>query len=124
MASKKQSTKGTGSVAALRTGKSGKSGGASITWKDVKPWLVLIVVFLSFRTFGLQAYRIPSGSMIPTLLIGDWLFVNNLVFGPNIPFTDINLPGYSEPKQRDMLGFKSPNQMDQPEDPNPTLVKR
>lgn len=124
MASKKQSTKGTGSVAALRTGKSGKSGGASITWKDVKPWLVLIVVFLSFRTFGLQAYRIPSGSMIPTLLIGDWLFVNNLVFGPNIPFTDINLPGYAEPKRGDVVVFKSPTQVDQPEDPNPTLVKR
>ena len=43
---------------------------------------------------------------------------------PNVPFTSINLPGYTEPKRHDVVVFKSPNQLDQPEDPNPTLVKR
>src|SRR5207248_3227250 len=62
--------------------------------------------------------------MIPTLLIGDWLFVNKLVYGPTIPFTNTHLPGYSQPKRGDVVVFVSPPQIDQPEDPQPTLVKR
>ena len=124
MASNKQSTKGSGSVAALRSGTSGKSSGSSNIWENVKAILVTVAFFLIFRTFLIEAYRIPSGSMIPTLLVGDWLFVNKLAYGPNVPFTDINLPGYSDPKRGDVVVFKSPNQVDQPEDPNPTLVKR
>jgi signal peptidase I len=57
----------------------------------------------------------PSGSMIPTLLVGDWLFVNKLAYGPHVPFTDINLPGYDEPERGDVVVFVSPNQIDQPE---------
>ncbi len=124
MASNKQSAKGSGSVAALRSGTSGKSSGSSNTWENVKAILVTVAFFLIFRTFLIEAYRIPSGSMIPTLLVGDWLFVNKLAYGPNVPFTDINLPGYTDPKRGDVVVFKSPNQVDQPEDPNPTLVKR
>ena len=81
-------------------------------------------MFLVLRAFFVEAYRIPSGSMIPTLLVGDWLFVNKLVYGPHIPFTEKNLPGYSDPKRNDIVVFVSPTQIDQPEDPNPTLVKR
>ena len=80
--------------------------------------------FIVLRVFFLEAYRIPSGSMIPSLLVGDWLFVNKLVYGPHIPFTSVNLPGLSDPKRNDVVVFKSPTQIDQPDDPNPTLVKR
>lgn len=90
----------------------------------MKAIVVTLAFFLLFRTFLIEAYRIPSGSMIPTLLVGDWLFVNKLVYGPHVPFTDINLPGYSEPKRGDVVVFVSPTQVDQPEDPHPTLVKR
>jgi len=62
--------------------------------------------------------------MIPTLLVGDWLFVNKLVYGPHVPFTNYNFPGIADPKRGDVVVFKSPNQIDQPSDPNPTLVKR
>jgi signal peptidase I len=62
--------------------------------------------------------------MIPTLLVGDWLFVNKLVYGPHVPFTSVNLPGYGEPHRGEVVVFKSPTQIDQPHDPNPTLVKR
>jgi signal peptidase I len=94
------------------------------TWENVKSILGTIALFLVLRTFLIEAYRIPSGSMIPSLLIGDWLFVNKLRYGPHVPFTDINLPGYAEPTRGDVAVFKSPVQVDQPWDPTPTLVKR
>jgi signal peptidase I len=79
------------------------------------------------KTLLMEAFRIPSGSMIPTLLVGDWLFVNKMVYGPHIPFTNVNLPGYSNPKRGDVVVFVSPYQPDLfelGEDPTPTLVKR
>lgn len=108
----------------MRAGTSGKPAGPSQLWENVKAILVTLAFFLFFRTFLIEAYRIPSGSMIPALLVGDWLFVNKLAYGPHVPFTEINLPGYADPKRGDVVVFKSPNQVDQPEDPNPTLVKR
>ena len=65
--------------------------------------------------------------MIPSLLVGDWLFVNKLRFGPHIPFTSITLPGYAEPRRGDIVVFVSPYQPDEEaigNDPTPTLVKR
>jgi signal peptidase I len=94
------------------------------SYEFAKSILAAIVVFLFVRTFLVEAYRIPSGSMEPTLLVGDWLFVNNLVYGPHIPFTNWHLPGYAVPKRRDVVVFVSPPQIDQPDDPTPILVKR
>ncbi len=93
-------------------------------WENFKALASALVFFIFLRAFFLEAYRIPSGSMIPTLLVGDWLFVNKLVYGPHVPFTNRNLPGIAEPHRRDVIVFKSPTQIDQPNDPNPTLVKR
>jgi signal peptidase I len=93
-------------------------------WENFKALASALAFFIVLRAFVLEAYRIPSGSMIPTLLVGDWLFVNKLAYGPHVPFTNSNLPGFIDPKRSDVVVFKSPNQIDQPEDPNPTLVKR
>ncbi|MFI5311780.1 MAG: signal peptidase I [Gemmatimonadales bacterium] len=113
-------------VAAVRRG-----GGSRVSPRQFWEWLKsiagTIAIFLFLRTFFVEAYRIPSGSMIPSLLIGDWLFVNKLVYGPHVPFTSYNLPGYAEPKRGDIVVFESPYQADQlerGEDPTPTLVKR
>jgi len=102
------------------------SGGArsQALWETIKSIGGAIIIYLIIRTLLVEAYRIPSGSMIPTLLVGDWLFVNKLVYGPTIPFTNAHLPGYSQPKRNDVVVFVSPPQSDQPEDPQPTLVKR
>jgi signal peptidase I len=97
---------------------------AVVLWENIKSILVALLVFLVLRAFFVEAYRIPSGSMIPSLLVGDWLFVNKLVFGPHIPFTNSSLPGYAEPKRNDIVVFVSPFQQDHPEDRTPTLVKR
>ncbi len=96
-------------------------------WVILKSILCALAIFLFLRTFLIEAYRIPSGSMIPSLLVGDWLFVNKLVYGPHIPFTDTNLPGYRDPQRGDVVVFVSPYQPDEAErgaDPTPTLVKR
>lgn len=95
-------------------------------WENIKSIAITVAVFLFLRAFFIEAYRIPSGSMVPTLLIGDWLFVNKLRYGPHIPFTKWNLPGYAQPARGDVAVFVSPYQTDMPpgDDPTPTLVKR
>lgn len=102
--------------------KPGLKGGA--LWRNVRAIALPLALFLLIRTFLLEAYRIPSGSMIPALLVGDWLFVNKLRYGPHIPFTDNRLPGYADPRRGDVVVFVSPPQVDQPHDLTPTLVKR
>ncbi len=99
----------------------------NVIWENVKGLAIVVVMFLAFRAFIAEAYRIPSGSMIPTLLVGDWLFVNKIAYGPHIPFTNSSLPGYRDPTKGDVVVFVSPYQPDQAEageDPTPTLVKR
>ena len=96
-------------------------------WEAVKSFAGAILIYLVVNTLLLAAYRIPSGSMIPTLLVGDWLFVNKAVYGPHIPFTTVRLPGYREPQRGEVVVFESPYQSDEAgrgADPTPTLVKR
>lgn len=130
-AKKSKSDRPAGSVAAAR----GRKGGASApsprkAWELFKSIAGTLAIFLLLRTFLIEAYRIPSGSMIPTMLVGDWLFVNKLRFGPHIPFTSVNLPGYAEPARGDIVVFVSPYQDARlspafdPNDPTPTVVKR
>jgi signal peptidase I len=96
-------------------------------WENVKSLAGAVLIYLVIKTLLLEAFRIPSGSMIPTLLVGDWLFVNKLVYGPHVPFTRYNLPGYEDPQRGDVVVFVSPYQPDLAsvgDDPTPTLVKR
>jgi signal peptidase I len=96
-------------------------------WENFKSLAGAVVIYLFVKTLFIEAFRIPSGSMIPTLLIGDWLFVNKLAYGPTIPFTNTHLPGYTSAKHNDVIVFVSPYQPDEAErgmDPTPTLVKR
>ena len=81
------------SVAAARGKAKPKRPLPATLWENVKSIAGALLIFLFIRTFFVEAFRIPSGSMIPALLVGDWLFVNKLVYGPHIPFTKINLPG-------------------------------
>ena len=90
--------------------------------------LPVLAIFLGTRELLAEAFRIPSGSMEPTLLVGDWLFVNKLRFGPHIPFTSHSLPGYASPRRGDVAVFISPPQdvtiRISPDEVTPTLVKR
>ncbi|HEY2162501.1 MAG TPA: signal peptidase I [Gemmatimonadaceae bacterium] len=95
-----------------------------VFWENFKSILGAVVIYLFIKTLFVEAFRIPSGSMIPTLLVGDWLFVNKLAYGPTIPFTNSHLPGYTNPKHGDVVVFVSPYQADNAPDFTPTLVKR
>ena len=78
----------------------------------------LVFSLLTVRVVALQAFTITSGSMEPTLMAGDFLFVNKAALGTRIPFTDIRVPGYSEPRRGEILVF------DPPHDDTLILVKR
>ena len=71
---------------------------------------IIIALCLAFliRTFVVQPFKIPSGSMIPTLLIGDHLLVNKFVYGTKVPFTSIKLFPLEEIKRGDVIVFKFP----------------
>ncbi|MDB4914615.1 MAG: signal peptidase [Gemmatimonadetes bacterium] len=111
-------------VANARGKKAPKSSPVVSLWENIKSLAGAVLIYLVINTFLIAAYRIPSGSMMPTLLIGDWLFVNKAVYGPHIPFTHTHLPSFSEPKRGDVVVFESPYQADNAPDYTPTLVKR
>ncbi len=127
MAKKRQSTGKENVVAQARgKGKPKKPLGRRL-WENVKSLAGAVLIYLVIKTVFMEAFRIPSGSMIPTLLVGDWLFVNKLAYGPHVPFTRAHLPGYDDPARGDVVVFVSPYQPDltqQGDDPTPTLVKR
>jgi signal peptidase I len=67
-------------------------------------------VWFFLRTFLVEAFRIPSGSMENTLLIGDFLFVNKLLYGAEVPLIHKRLPAIREPRRGDILVFDSVEQ--------------
>src|SRR3977135_800668 len=77
-----------------------------------------LVLFLIIRTFRVEAFQIPSGSMERTLLAGDFLFVNKAVYGAQIPGTNARLPGFNTPRRGDVIVFAYPK------DPTLSYVKR
>ncbi len=70
---------------------------------------IAVLLALLIRQFAIQAFTIPSGSMMDTLLIGDYILVNKFVYGAEIPFTDKHLPGLRDPHRGDIIVFKYPN---------------
>lgn len=76
-------------------------------WEWTKSILVALVVWFFLRTFLIEAFRIPSGSMENTLLIGDFLFVNKALYGAEVPLIEKRLPAVREPKRNDILVFDS-----------------
>ncbi len=79
---------------------------------------VAIVIALFIRTFVVQAFKIPSGSMKPTLQIGDHILVNKFSYGVKIPYLNVEvLPG-GEPQRGDIVVFKYPL------DPKKDFIKR
>jgi signal peptidase I len=81
-------------------------------WDWTKSVLLAFTLFLGVRTFGVEAFKIPTGSMENTLLVGDFLLVNKAVYGPVIPGLNLHLPGLREPQRGDVLVFNPPHEPD------------
>lgn len=81
---------------------------------------IIIALVLAFfiRTFVIQAFKIPSGSMLPTLLIGDHLLVNKFSYGVKVPFTGTVLIPVNKPERNDVIVFRYP------QDPKLDYIKR
>ena len=67
-----------------------------------------VILFVIIKTFLVEAFQIPSGSMERTLLAGDFLFVNKAVYGAQIPGTKARLPGFESPRRGDVIVFAYP----------------
>jgi len=94
----------------------GQHWGLFLEW--AKSFTIAIVLFLFVRTFLVEAFKIPSGSMEKTLLVGDFLLVNKLVYGAEVPFTGKHLPAIRRPQRGDVIVFQWPV------DPTKNFVKR
>jgi signal peptidase I len=83
---------------------------------------VAIGVALLLRAFVIEAFKIPSGSMLPTLQIQDHIFVNKLAYGPQIPFTSVRLWSSLPPERGDVIVFVYPD--NPPDAPSQDFIKR
>src|SRR5512140_714384 len=78
---------------------------------------VILIVFL-LRSFLVEPFKIPSGSMIPTLLVGDFILVNKYTYGIRLPVINTKIIDINEPKTGDVMVFRYP------EDPSVDYIKR
>ena len=84
----------------------------------LEPIVIAIVIALFIRTFIVQAFKIPSSSMEPTLLVGDHLLVNKFIYGVKLPFTNVKLLKWKNPQRGDIIVFIYPK------DPSKDFIKR
>jgi len=89
-------------------------------WREnIEAILIAVVIAMFIRTFIVQAFKIPSGSMLETLQIGDQILVNKFIYGVKIPFTNgKTLVPVKDPQRDDVVVFKYP------EDPSKDYIKR
>ncbi len=81
----------------------------SIIREYAEAFTIAILLALFIRTFIIQAFKIPSGSMKSTLLIGDHLLVNKFIYGIKIPFMDKFIIQFKKPERGDVVVFKYPD---------------
>lgn len=75
----------------------------------VESIIIAAVLAIFLRTFFFQIYKIPTTSMVPTLMPGDKIFVSKLTFGPKIPFTKFRIKGFTKPKAGEVIVFIPPH---------------
>ncbi|HTV57806.1 MAG TPA: signal peptidase I [Verrucomicrobiae bacterium] len=102
----------------------GKHAGPATTkdkvWSEVVSWFWVILAFLVIEGTLVQARVIPSGSMENTVLIGDHLIVSRIGYDAGIPFTNIHVPLWRNPKRQQIIVFRAPL----PEEGYPDFIKR
>ena len=117
--------RGTAPTVEIPEGSGGGEGGGSIKplaetaavsepfyvrwWKQMRSLVVLILVMFAVRSVVFDWNDVPSGSMQPTILVGDRVFVNRMAYGLKIPFTTIHLLRWGSPKRGDIVVFYAPD---------------
>jgi signal peptidase I len=87
-------------------------------WEWFRSVAIALILFFVVRSFFVEAFKIPTGSMEGTLLVGDFLLVNKMVYGAEVPFTHVKLPAIRSPQRGDIIVFQWP------QDPTKNFVKR
>lgn len=133
MAAKKRSTRAPAKKSVVAAARKGKGPREPLLSRDSLVSLAsAVAIFLFIRIFLIAAFHIPSESMEPTLLVGDFLFVDELSYGAHIPFTTLKMPGFTTPKRGSVVVYESPPQRCipntscpyTPDDSTPIVVKR
>lgn len=87
-------------------------------WDTVRSLLIVLIGVFCIRTFVAEATVIPTGSMENTILIGDHVFLNKLLYGPQLPYTDLRVPPLKQIHREDIVAFRYPR------NPSVMFVKR
>ena len=77
-------------------------------WEWFRSVAIALALFFVVRSFFVEAFKIPTGSMEGTLLVGDFLLVNKMVYGAEVPFTKVKLPAIRSPQRVDIIVFQWP----------------
>lgn len=89
-----------------------------ILWEYVEALVTALLLALLIRAFVIQAFKIPTGSMETTLLVGDHILVNKFIYGTKLPFSDKRILAVRKPLRGDIVVFKYPS------DPGKDFIKR
>ncbi|MEK6582185.1 MAG: signal peptidase I [Nitrospirota bacterium] len=89
-----------------------------LLWEYTEAIITALILALLIRAYIIQAFKIPSGSMIPTLVIGDHILVNKFLYGTKIPFSETMVLEFTKPEKGNIIVFKYP------EDPTRDFIKR
>ena len=95
--------------AAGEQGKNSVAKGLSGLGDTVKTVLWAVVIALLIRTFAFESFNIPSQSMVPTLLVGDYILVNKFAYGIRLPVLNTKVVEVGEPQRGDVMVFFPPN---------------
>jgi signal peptidase I len=77
-------------------------------WQEWRGFLMFVVVMLVFRSAVADWNQVPSGSMLPAILVGDRIVVDKLAYDLRVPFTLLRLASWAEPRRGDVVTFTSP----------------
>jgi signal peptidase I len=96
----------------------GKVANESLIVEYARSFFPVLLLVLLLRSFLFEPFRIPSGSMMPTLLEGDFIFVNKFVYGLRLPVLNVRILEIGEPERGDVVVFRLPS------DPSINYIKR
>jgi signal peptidase I len=95
-----------------------RNGKTPVVVDYARSFFPVILLVLLFRSFLFEPFKIPSSSMMPTLLIGDFILVNKFAYGVRLPVTNTKLFSVGEPERGDVIVFRFPK------DPGVDYIKR